>query len=243
MSYLERAVRAGRPDRGGDRRQFRDRPRDGRSPSAAPAPGWCWSPARRAGRWPSAVAELAGARRARRRAVVRGPGRRGGARRPRSTRSRPGTADPDMLVNAAAVNRRPPMDRAHRRRLGRHARRQPDRAVPARAGVRAGDGGAAAGAGSSTSSRSRRSGRTATAAPTACPRPAWSALTRSQAEAWSPRGVCCNAIAPGRGAHPADRAGVRRPGEGRGARRADDDRAQRRTRGFRRLCRLSGECR
>ena len=41
-------------------------------------------------------------------------------------------------------------------------------------------------------------------------------LTRSQAEAWSPHGVCCNAVAPGVVRHPDDRAAVRRPRAGGG---------------------------
>ena len=196
--------------------------------------------ARRAGPLAEVVAELRGSRRRGGRDLrrPRRPGGRHGRRRQIAGRY----GEPDILVNSAAVNLRPPLDelteddwdvtlaanltapfllgqafgpRDGRPRLGPDHQRRLAAGVP---GVR----------------QQRRLRR--------CPRRAWSALTRSQAEAWSPRGVCCNAIAPGVVHTPLTEAVFADPAKVARARRADDDRAQRRTGGFRRLCGLSGEC-
>ena len=66
-------------------------------------------------------------------------------------------------------------------------------------------------------------------------------LTRSQSEAWAPRGVCCNAIAPGFVATPLTRRGRRRPGPLGRAGRPHHDRPQRRGRRLRGHRRLPGQ--
>ena len=152
-----------------------------------------------------------------------------------------GYGEPDILVNAAAVNRRPPMDRLTEDDWD--VTLAANLTAPFLLGQAFGPRMAARGWGRIINVVSQQAFRAyGNSGAYGVSKAGLVALTRSQAEAWSPSGVCCNAVAPGRGAHPADRGGVRRPREGFGARRADHDRPQRRAGGFCRMCRLSGEC-
>ena len=104
--------------------------------------------------------------------------------------------EPDILVNAAAVNRRPPMD----------ALTDDDWDVtlaanltaPFQLGQRFGPAMAARGWGRIINVVSQQAFRAyGNSGAYGVSKAGLVALTRSQAEAWSARGVCCNAVAPG----------------------------------------------
>lgn len=104
--------------------------------------------------------------------------------------------EPDILVNAAAVNRRPPLD----------ALTEDDWDVtlaanltaPFLLGRRFGPAMAARGWGRIVNVVSQQAFRAyGNSGAYGVSKAGLVALTRSQAEAWSPRGVCCNAVAPG----------------------------------------------
>ncbi|GAA3910135.1 SDR family NAD(P)-dependent oxidoreductase [Actinoplanes auranticolor] len=104
--------------------------------------------------------------------------------------------EPDILVNAAAVNRRPPMD----------ALTDDDWDVtlaanltaPFQLGQRFGSAMAARGWGRIINVVSQQAFRAyGNSGAYGVSKAGLVALTRSQAEAWSARGVCCNAVAPG----------------------------------------------
>jgi len=104
--------------------------------------------------------------------------------------------EPDILVNAAAVNRRPPLD----------ALTDDDWDVtlaanltaPFQLGQRFGPAMAARGWGRIINVVSQQAFRAyGNSGAYGVSKAGLVALTRSQAEAWSARGVCCNAVAPG----------------------------------------------
>lgn len=104
--------------------------------------------------------------------------------------------EPDILVNAAGVNIRPP--------LGELSVAEWDRTLAANLtapfllGQRYGPGMAARGRGRIINVTSQQAVRAyANSGGYGASKGGLAALTRSQAEAWSPYGVCCNAIAPG----------------------------------------------
>lgn len=107
-----------------------------------------------------------------------------------------GYGQPDILLNAAAVNRRPPMD----------ALTEDDWDVTLAANLTApfllgqafGPAMAARGWGRIINVASQQAFRAyGNSGAYGVSKAGLVALTRSQAEAWSPSGVCCNAIAPG----------------------------------------------
>jgi NAD(P)-dependent dehydrogenase (short-subunit alcohol dehydrogenase family) len=104
--------------------------------------------------------------------------------------------DPDILVTAAAVNLRPPLDELTVGEWDRTMALNLD--APFLLGQRLGPPMAARGWGRIIHLASQQSIRAfGHSGAYGVSKAAVAALTRSQAEAWSPRGVCCNAIAPG----------------------------------------------
>ncbi len=102
----------------------------------------------------------------------------------------------DILVNSAGVNLRPPMDELTEDDWDRTLRTNLD--APFVLGQRMGPGMAAAGWGRIVHIASQQSVRAfGNSGAYGVSKAALSALTRSQAEAWSARGVCVNAVAPG----------------------------------------------
>jgi len=104
--------------------------------------------------------------------------------------------DPDVLVNSAAVNRRPPMDRLTEDdwdvTIGANL------TAPFLLGQAFGPRMAARGWGRIINVASQQAFRAyGNSGAYGVSKAGLVALTRSQAEAWSPHGVCCNAIAPG----------------------------------------------
>jgi NAD(P)-dependent dehydrogenase (short-subunit alcohol dehydrogenase family) len=104
--------------------------------------------------------------------------------------------EPDILVNAAAINPRPP--------LGELSEKQWDETLetnltaPFLLGQRYGPGMAERGWGRIINLASQQAIRAfGNSGAYGVSKGGIVSLTRSQAEAWSPRGVCCNAVAPG----------------------------------------------
>lgn len=103
---------------------------------------------------------------------------------------------PDILVNAAGINLRPPLDELTEQDWDRTMAANLD--APFVLGQRFGPRMAAAGWGRIINIASQQSVRAfGNSGAYGVSKAAVSALTRSQAEAWSARGVCVNAIAPG----------------------------------------------
>ncbi|MGE7388628.1 SDR family NAD(P)-dependent oxidoreductase [Streptomyces sp. NPDC004126] len=102
----------------------------------------------------------------------------------------------DILVNSAGVNIRPPMDELTEEDWDRTLRTNLD--APFVLGQRLGPKMAAKGWGRIVNIASQQSVRAfGNSGAYGVSKAGLSALTRSQAEAWSARGVCANAIAPG----------------------------------------------
>ncbi|WP_377272964.1 SDR family NAD(P)-dependent oxidoreductase [Peterkaempfera sp. SMS 1(5)a] len=103
---------------------------------------------------------------------------------------------PDILVNSAGVNLRPPLEELSEADWDRTMRTNLD--APFTLGQRFGPGMAANGWGRIINIASQQAVRAfGNSGAYGVSKAALSALTRSQAEAWSARGVCVNAIAPG----------------------------------------------
>ncbi|MEU7905968.1 SDR family oxidoreductase [Actinoplanes sp. NPDC049118] len=104
--------------------------------------------------------------------------------------------DPDVLVNAAAVNRRPPMDELTDDDWD--VTLAANLTAPFLLGQRFGPAMAARGRGRIINVVSQQAFRAyGNSGAYGVAKAGLVALTRSQAEAWSARGVCCNAVAPG----------------------------------------------
>jgi gluconate 5-dehydrogenase len=104
--------------------------------------------------------------------------------------------DPDILVNAAAVNRRPPLDELTDEDWD--VTLDANLTAPFRLGQRFGPAMAARGWGRIINVVSQQAFRAyGNSGAYGVSKAGLVALTRSQAEAWSARGVCCNAVAPG----------------------------------------------
>jgi NAD(P)-dependent dehydrogenase (short-subunit alcohol dehydrogenase family) len=104
--------------------------------------------------------------------------------------------DPDVLVNSAAVNRRPPMDQLTEDDWD--VTLTANLTAPFLLGQAFGPRMAARGWGRIINVASQQAFRAyGNSGAYGVSKAGLVALTRSQAEAWSPRGVCCNAIAPG----------------------------------------------
>ncbi|MEU8975211.1 SDR family oxidoreductase [Streptomyces monashensis] len=102
----------------------------------------------------------------------------------------------DILVNSAGVNIRPPLDELSEEDWDRTLRTNLD--APFVLGQRLGPGMAANGWGRIVNIASQQSVRAfGNSGAYGVSKAGLTALTRSQAEAWSARGVCANAIAPG----------------------------------------------
>lgn len=108
--------------------------------------------------------------------------------------SRHGT--PDILVNAAGINLRPPLDELTEGQWDQTMRLNVD--APFLLGQRFGPAMAAAGWGRIINITSQQAFRAfGNSGVYGVSKAALTGLTRSQAEAWAGRGVCVNAIAPG----------------------------------------------
>jgi NAD(P)-dependent dehydrogenase (short-subunit alcohol dehydrogenase family) len=104
--------------------------------------------------------------------------------------------DPDVLVNAAAVNRRPPLDTLTDEDWD--VTLAANLTAPFLLGQRFGPAMAARGWGRIVNVVSQQAFRAyGNSGAYGVSKAGLVALTRSQAEAWSARGVCCNAVAPG----------------------------------------------
>jgi len=104
--------------------------------------------------------------------------------------------DPDVLVNAAAVNRRPPLDELTDDDWD--VTMAANLTAPFLLGQRFGPAMAARGWGRIINVVSQQAFRAyGNSGAYGVSKAGLVALTRSQAEAWSARGVCCNAVAPG----------------------------------------------
>ena len=104
--------------------------------------------------------------------------------------------EPDVLVNAAAVNRRPPLDRLTEQDWDLTL--AANLTAPFLLGQAFGPGMAARGWGRIINVVSQQAFRAyGNSGAYGVSKAGLVALTRSQAEAWSRSGVCCNAIAPG----------------------------------------------
>ncbi len=104
--------------------------------------------------------------------------------------------EPDILVNAAAVNRRPPMDRLTEADWDATMAANLD--APFLLGQRFGPAMARRGWGRIINVASQQAVRAyGNSGAYGVSKAGLTALTRSQAEAWSRHGVCCNAVAPG----------------------------------------------
>jgi NAD(P)-dependent dehydrogenase (short-subunit alcohol dehydrogenase family) len=107
-----------------------------------------------------------------------------------------GYGDPHVLVNSAAVNRRPPMDELTQDDWD--VTLEANLTAPFLLGQAFGPRMAARGWGRIINVASQQAFRAyGNSGAYGVAKAGLVALTRSQAEAWSPRGVCCNAIAPG----------------------------------------------
>jgi NAD(P)-dependent dehydrogenase (short-subunit alcohol dehydrogenase family) len=104
--------------------------------------------------------------------------------------------DPDVLVNSAAVNRRPPMDQLTEDDWD--VTLTANLTAPFLLGQAFGPRMAARGWGRIINVASQQAFRAyGNSGAYGVSKAGLVALTRSQAEAWSPQGVCCNAVAPG----------------------------------------------
>jgi NAD(P)-dependent dehydrogenase (short-subunit alcohol dehydrogenase family) len=104
--------------------------------------------------------------------------------------------EPDILVNCAGVNLRPPMDELDEPVWDETMAVNLD--APFLLGQRYGPGMAERGHGRIINVASQQSFRAfGNSGAYGAAKAGLVALTRSQAEAWSPRGVCCNALVPG----------------------------------------------
>jgi gluconate 5-dehydrogenase len=104
--------------------------------------------------------------------------------------------EPDVLVNAAAVNRRPPLDSLTDEDWD--VTMAANLTAPFLLGQRFGPAMAARGWGRIINVVSQQAFRAyGNSGAYGVSKAGLVALTRSQAEAWSTRGVCCNAVAPG----------------------------------------------
>jgi NAD(P)-dependent dehydrogenase (short-subunit alcohol dehydrogenase family) len=104
--------------------------------------------------------------------------------------------DPDVLLNAAAVNRRPPLDSLTGEDWD--VTLAANLTAPFLLGQRFGPAMAARGWGRIINVVSQQAFRAyGNSGAYGVSKAGLVALTRSQAEAWSARGVCCNAVAPG----------------------------------------------
>lgn len=104
--------------------------------------------------------------------------------------------EPDILVNAAAVNRRPPMDELTEEDWD--VTLAANLTAPFLLGQWFGPVMAARGGGRIINVASQQAFRAyGNSGAYGVSKAGLVALTRSQAEAWSPAGVCCNAVAPG----------------------------------------------
>jgi gluconate 5-dehydrogenase len=107
-----------------------------------------------------------------------------------------GYGEPDVLVNAAAVNRRPPLDRLTEQDWD--LTMAANLTAPFRLGQAFGPRMAARGWGRIMNVVSQQAFRAyGNSGAYGVSKAGLVALTRSQAEAWSRSGVCCNAVAPG----------------------------------------------
>jgi NAD(P)-dependent dehydrogenase (short-subunit alcohol dehydrogenase family) len=104
--------------------------------------------------------------------------------------------EPDILINAAGVNRRPPMDELTEDDWD--ATLAVNLTAPFLLGQRFGPGMAARGHGRIVNIGSQQTLRAfGNSGAYGVSKAGVAALTRSQAEAWSARGVCCNTVVPG----------------------------------------------
>jgi NAD(P)-dependent dehydrogenase (short-subunit alcohol dehydrogenase family) len=104
--------------------------------------------------------------------------------------------EPDILVNCAGINLRPSMDEVDEQVWDRSMAVNLD--APFLLGQRFGPGMAERGHGRIVNVASQQSFRAfGNSGAYGASKGGLVALTRSQAEAWSPRGVCCNALVPG----------------------------------------------
>jgi gluconate 5-dehydrogenase len=104
--------------------------------------------------------------------------------------------EPDILVNCAGINLRPPMDELDEPVWDQTIAVNLD--APFLLGQRFGPGMAERGHGRIINIASQQSFRAfGNSGAYGAAKSGLVALTRSQAEAWSPRGVCCNALVPG----------------------------------------------
>ena len=104
--------------------------------------------------------------------------------------------EPDILVNCAGINLRPPMDELDASVWDRSM--AVNLAAPFLLGQRFGPGMAGRGHGRIINVASQQSFRAfGNSGAYGAAKGGLVSLPRSQAEAWSPRGVCCNALVPG----------------------------------------------
>jgi gluconate 5-dehydrogenase len=104
--------------------------------------------------------------------------------------------EPDILVNAAAINPRPPLAELTTGTWDETI--EVNLTAPFLLGQRFGPAMAERGWGRIINLASQQAMRAfGNSGHTGCPKGGIVSLTRSQAEAWSSRGVCCNAVSPG----------------------------------------------
>jgi NAD(P)-dependent dehydrogenase (short-subunit alcohol dehydrogenase family) len=104
--------------------------------------------------------------------------------------------EPDILVSAAGLNLRPPMDALTT--AGWDQTMAVNLTAPFLLGQRFGPGMAARGWGRIINITSQQASRAfGNSGAYGASKGGLASLTRSQSEAWAPRGVCCNAISPG----------------------------------------------
>ena len=113
--------------------------------------------------------------------------------------------EPDILVSAAGINLRPPMDALTPAEWDQTM--AVNLTAPFLLGQRFGPGMAARGWGRIINITSQQAARAfGNSGGYGASKGGLTALTRSQSEAWAPRGVCCNALSPGFVATPLTRA-------------------------------------
>jgi NAD(P)-dependent dehydrogenase (short-subunit alcohol dehydrogenase family) len=104
--------------------------------------------------------------------------------------------EPDILVSAAAINLRPPMDALTTADWDQTI--EVNLTAPFLLGQRFGPGMAARGWGRIINITSQQASRAfSNSGGYGASKGGLASLTRSQSEAWAPRGVCCNALSPG----------------------------------------------
>jgi NAD(P)-dependent dehydrogenase (short-subunit alcohol dehydrogenase family) len=119
--------------------------------------------------------------------------------------------EPDILVNSAAINPRPPLDELSEEVWDRTL--DANLTAPFLLGQRFGPAMAARGWGRIINLASQQAIRAyGNSGAYGVSKGGVVSLTRSQAEAWSPRGVCCNAVAPGVVRTPMTEAAMAAPG-------------------------------